>query len=49
MNNYFAVEKTKRPYMGSAHFQKNRDEYLPIPQNQINLSNGLYKQNYGWN
>jgi hypothetical protein len=25
-----------------------RDEYLPIPQAEINLTHGLYVQNNGW-
>jgi hypothetical protein len=48
LNDYFATEQNRRAYLSSAHFVKNRDEYLPIPQNQINYSNGLYKQNPGW-
>jgi tetratricopeptide (TPR) repeat protein len=48
MNNYFAVEKTKRQYLQDAQFTAGRDEYLPIPLNQINYSKGLYKQNPGW-
>ena len=48
MNDYFAVEKTRRSYMKDAKFTKNRDEYFPIPQTQINYVKGLYKQNYGW-
>lgn len=48
INPYFAVEKSRTPHLGGASFTKNRDEYLPIPQNQINYSKGLYKQNYGW-
>lgn len=48
LNNYFAVEKTRTPHLSDAKFTKNRDEYLPIPLNQINFSKGLYKQNTGW-
>lgn len=48
LNNYFDKEKTRRVYLNIAHFTKNRDEYLPIPQQQIDLSNQLYQQNYGW-
>ena len=48
INNYFAVEKNRTPHLSGATFKKNRDEYLPIPQNQINYSKGLYKQNTGW-
>jgi len=49
LNNYFDKEKTRRVYLAIAHFTKNRDEYLPIPQQQIDLSNQIYKQNFGWN
>ena len=48
INNYFQVEKTRVPFLSEADFTKNRDEYLPIPQQQINLSEGVYKQNNGW-
>ena len=36
INGYFAVEKSRTPHLSGAAFTKNRDEYLPIPQNQIN-------------
>lgn len=48
INRYLATESTKKAYLRTAHFQKNRDEYLPIPLNQINYSLGLYKQNPGY-
>lgn len=48
VNAYFATERTRRTYMNEAKFTKNRDEYFPIPKNQINFSKKLYKQNYGW-
>jgi starch-binding outer membrane protein, SusD/RagB family len=48
LNTYFAVETTRTPHLAGATFTKNRDEYLPISQNQINFSKGLYKQNPGW-
>ena len=48
MNKYFEVEKTRRSYLSGAKFTKNRDEYFPVPQQQINYVKGLYKQNYGW-
>jgi hypothetical protein len=48
LNSYFASESKKRAHLQSAHFQKGRDEYLPIPLNQINYSKGLYTQNAGW-
>lgn len=48
LNAYFETEKTRRQYLNTAHFTKNRDEYWPIPLNQINYSSGLYVQNPGW-
>lgn len=48
VNEYFTVERTRRTYMGEAKFTKNKDEYFPIPKNQINFSKKLYQQNYGW-
>ncbi|AYL95635.1 RagB/SusD family nutrient uptake outer membrane protein [Mucilaginibacter celer] len=48
MNSYFASESTKRAHLKTAKFQKGRDEYMPIPTNQINFSKGLYKQNPGY-
>jgi hypothetical protein len=48
LNTYFTKEKTRVTHLNDATFKKNRDEYLPIPLNQINFSKGLYKQNPGW-
>lgn len=48
VNDYFLVEKTKREHLREAIFTKNRDEYFPIPKQQINFSKKLYQQNYGW-
>ncbi|PSR53541.1 RagB/SusD family nutrient uptake outer membrane protein [Adhaeribacter arboris] len=48
LNAYFAKEKTTFGFLKDAFFKKNRDEYFPIPQAQINFSQGLYKQNKGW-
>ncbi len=48
MNAYFAVEKSRRPHLANATFQKGRDEYLPIPKGQIDLSQNLYRQNSGY-
>ena len=42
------MEKTKRQYLQTARFTPGRDEYMPIPLNQINFSKGVYKQNAGW-
>jgi hypothetical protein len=48
LNNYFATEKSKRKYLENGAFTKNRDEYLPIPLNQIRFSHDLYVQNNGY-
>ena len=48
LNTYIDQEKSKRQYLQTARFTAGRDEYLPIPLAQINLSRGLYKQNSGW-
>lgn len=48
INSYFEVEKTRREHLREAKFTKNRDEYFPIPMQQINFSKKLYQQNYGW-
>ena len=48
MNNFFNVEKTSRSIYQNAKFTKGRDEYLPIPQNQIFWSENRYKQNPGY-
>lgn len=48
INAYFAKEKLKIVNLASAKFTAGRDEYLPIPQNQITLTQNLYKQNPGY-
>ncbi|NVO19940.1 MAG: RagB/SusD family nutrient uptake outer membrane protein [Bacteroidetes bacterium] len=48
MDQYFNSEKSKRTYLVDANFVKGKNEYLPIPQQQIILSKGLYKQNKGY-
>ena len=48
LNEYLAVEKTRHDYLQNARFTAGRDEYLPIPQAQIDFTSGLYKQNPGY-
>ncbi|MEL1244963.1 RagB/SusD family nutrient uptake outer membrane protein [Flavobacterium sp. DGU11] len=48
MNAYYAEEKTKRAYYNDAYFDKNKEEYCPIPLAQINFSQGVYHQNPGY-
>lgn len=48
LNSYIAKEKNVVDYLRDAHFTENRDEYLPIPLNQMNYSGEKYTQNVGW-
>jgi hypothetical protein len=48
LNDYFEVEQERRSYLGEAQFESNKNEYLPIPQQEIVLSEGLYEQNPGY-
>lgn len=48
MNRYFEIEKEKRVYYKDVRFTAGRDEYLPIPLTQYNLSKGAYVQNPGY-
>ena len=46
LNKYYAEEANDCSIYSSAHFTKNKNEYLPIPYAQIAASNGHYKQKY---
>jgi hypothetical protein len=48
LNAYLAKEKTRRSHLNGARFTAGRDEYLPIPQREINFTKGLYVQNPGY-
>lgn len=48
LNNYFAIEKVRHPFLLNAQFTKGVHEYFPIPQEQIVFTNGLYTQNKGY-
>jgi starch-binding outer membrane protein, SusD/RagB family len=48
LNAYLEKEKVRRPFLSTAKFTAGRDEYLPIPQREISLTKGLYKQNPGF-
>ena len=48
INTFYKEEAPKRTYYEDAHFEKNRAEYVPIPQQQINFNKQVYKQNYGY-
>jgi starch-binding outer membrane protein, SusD/RagB family len=45
LNNYFQAEGNLRPWLKSGNFIKNKHEYLPIPQTEIDKSFGIYQQN----
>ena len=49
LNSYFNTEGERRYYLKEGIFDKNKDEYIPIPQQQINFTEGIYQQNPGWN
>lgn len=48
INAYYLKEQTLRTYLKGSVFDRNMEEYLPIPEQQIGYSKGLYVQNYGW-
>jgi starch-binding outer membrane protein, SusD/RagB family len=48
MNAHFEKERLRRSWLSVARFTAGRDEYLPIPQAQMNWSRGMYKQNPGY-
>jgi hypothetical protein len=47
LESYYAFESTFFPYLRGITIQPN-DEYFPIPQEQIDRSNGVLKQNEGY-
>ncbi len=49
LDEYFAIEKVKRPHLIDGNFTSGRDEYMAILEAQITLSQGLYVQNPGYN
>lgn len=49
INTFYKEETPIRAYYEGAHFDKNKEEYVPVPQQQINFSKQVYKQNYGYN
>jgi hypothetical protein len=49
MNAFFDAERSSRSIYQGARFTKGRDEFLPIPQNQIFWSENRYVQNPGYN
>lgn len=47
LNKYYAEEANDCSIYESAHFTKDKNEYLPIPYSQVAASNGNYIQNIG--
>ena len=47
INKYYAEEIDNNDFYGEAHFTANKNEYLPIPFQQLSASNGHYTQNIG--
>jgi len=46
MNDYLAIEKTRRTHLTNANFTKNKNEYFPIPQEYLdNVTNKEVIQN----
>ena len=45
LNTYFASEQSLRGYLIGAHFVQGKNEYMPIPQAQVDLGHGLITQN----
>ena len=48
MNSYYTSEALRKEYLEGAIFTSGRDEFLPIPQNEIDLAPTLYTQNPGY-
>jgi hypothetical protein len=48
MNAYYLGEAIDHTYYQGAEFEKNKNEYVPVPMQQINYSKGSYEQNYGF-
>jgi hypothetical protein len=48
INDYMLTESGKRSYYAGASFTGSRDEYLPIPQIEIDATGGVYKQRTGY-
>lgn len=45
LNAYLADESLRRSFLNNAEFTAGRDEYYPIPQQEIDFTKGLYQQN----
>jgi starch-binding outer membrane protein, SusD/RagB family len=45
INNFYKNEGKLRPWLAAGNFISNKNEYLPIPQVEIDKSQGIYTQN----
>lgn len=48
LNAYYLKQADQHAFFQGAQFTKNKNEYVPVPIQQINFSKGIYKQNYGF-
>ena len=48
INAYYVTEASRCSIYKNAGFTENKNEYLPVPFEQISASNGNYTQNFGW-
>jgi tetratricopeptide (TPR) repeat protein len=48
LNAYIAREKGRRTYLANATFTANRNEFFPIPQGEIDITQGALEQNPGY-
>ncbi|HET9569924.1 MAG TPA: RagB/SusD family nutrient uptake outer membrane protein [Bacteroidales bacterium] len=48
LNAYYLKQSDQHTFFQGAQFTKNKNEYVPVPIQQINFSKGIYKQNYGF-
>ncbi|MCK5135196.1 MAG: RagB/SusD family nutrient uptake outer membrane protein [Bacteroidales bacterium] len=48
LNKYFTEETPRKDWFSNAFFTAGKNEYMPIPQSQINLSEGVYVQNHNY-
>ena len=47
INRFYSSEGSTMEFMAGAHFTANKNEYLPIPHEQMAAANGKYTQNCG--
>ena len=47
INKFYNEESKRLSFLTGSYFTSNKNEYLPIPNEQISASNGKYKQNIG--